>query len=434
MKTTRPHKFHRLLPVLIRRHAVLLALACTVLCLVLPKRASAQNEQDTIAHVSAVLVAQPKPNAVDLDVWVLNISDNEWLMWANGTFQLEFPGIAMEECSVELLPGFSDLPAAQYEIIHNTFPGRMSIGVLGPRNFGDCIPVAVDDSIRVGRFRVSIPEPGFLPLSMDWVQPLTKFQATAFKIFDDRAPFFFSDDNVAMLVGDYATSYEVRDIDLPPFLLVDFYGEYLGDRKVRLFWRTESEYANRGFVIVRGIRPIGQLGDELDFVDTIACHELYPAEDPDCRRADLNSPGLSLTPLDYSTRDTVEFREEEYVYRLYYHHFDGSLVYLAETRVYVPSSVISSAQANPNPFSRQTTIQYAVDDRVILTAKVYDYNGREVETLIDRQITPIGRYEIRFEAARLSSQGLYNVRFTAYPVDDPAVLISTADVKLQLIR
>lgn len=406
-----------------------------VLLVLQASTAYAQDDPDTIAVVRATVVAQESPQDLEFDIWLLNIADEHWTMWANGTFQLSLPGVEMEKCSIELLPGSTDVSLVEYEIIHNTFPGRLSIALLGPDEYSLCTPVPDQDSIRIGRFRVSIPAPDILPPNLEWLSPLGKYQASAFKINADQAPFYFVNDNIDMNKGEFATLYDVDAIEGPEFEFVFFRGDYIGDRRIRLQWRTQREYQSRGFVIARGIRLIGEIDNSnVEFEDTVACYSAYPGADPRCQRPALNSPGLSLVPRDYRTVDTVDFREEEYVYRLWYHHFDGNLIHLADTVVYVPSSVIAFAQASPNPFTEKTTIQYLLDDRVILTAKVFDVTGREVAVLIDGVETPAGDYEIEFVASRLASQGLYTVRFTAYPIDDPNVVISTADVKLQLVR
>lgn len=59
----------------------------------------------------------------------------------------------------------------------------------------------------------------------------------------------------------------------------------------------------------------------------------------------------------------------------------------------------------PNPFNPSTTINYSIPKRGMVTLKVYDVLGREVETLVNG-IRNAGTYEVRFDGARLAS-GVY---------------------------
>ena len=65
-------------------------------------------------------------------------------------------------------------------------------------------------------------------------------------------------------------------------------------------------------------------------------------------------------------------------------------------------------QNYPNPFNSETMITYSIDkvDEVVL--KIYDLNGKEVETLIDEFQSP-GEYRIKFKANNYPS-GLYFCR------------------------
>jgi CubicO group peptidase (beta-lactamase class C family) len=63
------------------------------------------------------------------------------------------------------------------------------------------------------------------------------------------------------------------------------------------------------------------------------------------------------------------------------------------------------AQNYPNPFNPSTKIQYAVSSRQLVTLKIYDLLGREIETLVNEE-KPAGVYEINWNALKLSS-GVY---------------------------
>jgi len=62
-------------------------------------------------------------------------------------------------------------------------------------------------------------------------------------------------------------------------------------------------------------------------------------------------------------------------------------------------------QNYPNPFNPSTTINYSVPKTNLVTIKVYDILGREVETLVnDRKAA--GNYKVEFNASKLAS-GIY---------------------------
>jgi FtsP/CotA-like multicopper oxidase with cupredoxin domain len=62
-------------------------------------------------------------------------------------------------------------------------------------------------------------------------------------------------------------------------------------------------------------------------------------------------------------------------------------------------------QNYPNPFNPTTNIKFEVPHEGLVTLKVYDLSGREVETLVDG-IRSAGNYEISFDASQLAS-GVY---------------------------
>jgi len=69
------------------------------------------------------------------------------------------------------------------------------------------------------------------------------------------------------------------------------------------------------------------------------------------------------------------------------------------------------SQNYPNPFNPSTMIAFSIPAAGHVTLTVYDVLGREVATLVDRQMAP-GSYEATFDAAGLPS-GLYLYRIVA---------------------
>lgn len=403
-----------------RLYRIVLTIVSVVSILVLPQMAYAQ---DTLATLNVARLVQPEPNVLEFDLYLQRDSDL-WEKWANGTFQLTLPGIQLDSCTLEVLPNTSELDIASYIIADSTLRQRMSITILGPDTYGDCITIQEGASIRLGRFRITGPETRVLPTALSWAQPYERYQANAFKIPTDSIPWHGSNDNIEMTGR---LRFLADTLRTPEFVLKNFTAKYIGDRRVLLCWETLSEAYNRGFVLRRGIRPFGDAVDDYSNVEfsEIVRYTTQP---------DLRGLGMSFEGRSYCYVDTVPFRGEEYVYELLYEHYNASDIPLDTTRAIVPSAVIAFAQANPNPFRDQTVIDYILDDRVTLSCKVYDPTGKEVATLLDNVVLPIGKYNVRFEAPAIASQGLYDVVFIAYPVDDASVELSTAVVKLQLIR
>ena len=63
------------------------------------------------------------------------------------------------------------------------------------------------------------------------------------------------------------------------------------------------------------------------------------------------------------------------------------------------------SQNYPNPFNPSTKITYSIAALGRVTLKIYDILGREVLTLVNEE-KPAGRYEVNFNASKLSS-GVY---------------------------
>jgi len=68
----------------------------------------------------------------------------------------------------------------------------------------------------------------------------------------------------------------------------------------------------------------------------------------------------------------------------------------------------SLSQNYPNPFNPNTKIKFAIPKFASVRLAVYDLLGREVESLVNQQLTP-GIYEVNWNAAKFSS-GIYMYR------------------------
>ena len=72
--------------------------------------------------------------------------------------------------------------------------------------------------------------------------------------------------------------------------------------------------------------------------------------------------------------------------------------------------------ARPNPFNPRTTIEYSIAASGRVTLRVYDLAGREVRTLVDRDVES-GEHKIVWDgttdAGRRAASGVYFVRMEA---------------------
>ncbi|PIW69008.1 MAG: hypothetical protein COW08_09460, partial [Ignavibacteriales bacterium CG12_big_fil_rev_8_21_14_0_65_30_8] len=76
----------------------------------------------------------------------------------------------------------------------------------------------------------------------------------------------------------------------------------------------------------------------------------------------------------------------------------------------IPES-FSLSQNYPNPFNPTTNINYDIPDESFVNITVYDYLGREVITLVNRE-QKAGKYVVSFDATNLSS-GIYFYKITS---------------------
>jgi hypothetical protein len=95
----------------------------------------------------------------------------------------------------------------------------------------------------------------------------------------------------------------------------------------------------------------------------------------------------------------------------------AALVYTASLRAGTPTrvdrpsaspAIFALQQNHPNPFNPSTMIRYSIGNQTLVTLKVYDALGREVRTLVNRELSA-GTYEQLFDAGSLAS-GVYYYR------------------------
>ena len=90
------------------------------------------------------------------------------------------------------------------------------------------------------------------------------------------------------------------------------------------------------------------------------------------------------------------------------------------------------AQNYPNPVNPRTTIKFEISNSSFVTLKVFDLLGREVATLVHKEMSP-GSYERVFDGSRLAS-GVYLYRLQARQTNGGQAGSFVQTKKLLLLR
>lgn len=408
-----------------------------------------QAQVNIFARATIDSIRLVRGNELEFVLTLSRASDN-WQYFANATFAFVFDSVnynvSPDRHTIELIPNSSDLkiiaipgilPSVSYIVTPNVLPGRFSITIAGPEDYNNCIVIAKDSAIRIGKFVIKTKDGTIPPQRLKWLEPHIYYQACAYKLDHDSLfipNLFYAQVNDNIEMDDGLRSFvEYLSIDRPrPQTVLKYFDvEYVGLKRLRLTWETVSEAYVDGFIVVRGLRkPDNPNPQSVYYGDTVAD---YRRGDP--QNQSLLGLGTSSVGKFYSFEfDTVAYRGLEYCYKLLYKDFYGNLIPLAYDCERIPNSIITKATPSPNPFSVSTRIEYIVEDDVVIDAFVNDLKGREVTRLLKGAYTPKGTHTIDFVASYNAQEGLYNVVFIAYPIDDPTVEISRAIVKLQLIR
>jgi hypothetical protein len=157
---------------------------------------------------------------------------------------------------------------------------------------------------------------------------------------------------------------------------------------VTLNWTTSTETNNSGFTVER--RNESENYIQLGFV----------------------KGNGSTTEISSYTFTDNSISAGKYIYRLKQSDYDGSYTYSKEIEVDVTiPSVFSLEQNYPNPFNPATVIKFAIPEDQFVSLTVYNSLGEKVGMLVSETMKA-GRYEVSFNASRLSS-GVYFYRIEA---------------------
>jgi hypothetical protein len=419
-----------------------------------------QIQKDTMALIKIYNSELIDKNKIKFDL-LIERNAERWLKFANGTFTLTFADTSKFKIRPENIDSIYQLrtqlkqdivsgnmlPTLGYRTDFQVYDGRISITILGPVEFDDCDSVSLHKPLLLGTFVIKTSEPEFPDDRFEWSRPYKFYQAAAFKIendslYNNEILLNYSDDNLSMEDSTSITYVFINDTTRKEHRHEFFVANYIGALTGEYYWQSLKEYNIKGYTV--------DLGIKLDGIDDIQIVEQLGTWRPGEK---YNANFVVNTNSDTSKyygvfNNDLEYRGGTYAYILSATliNRDGTLFdrSLDTAFIITPRSIISGADAAPNPFSESTRITFTLDDDVYLTAFVTDLLGKQLKIindtepgglgLIDNKLMAKGTYQFIFRAPDLASQGFYNIRFVAQPIKDPTLEESRADVKLQLVK
>ncbi len=418
---------------------------------------------DTLANVTISNIKKSNTSNISFDLYLLNKS-NKWSYFANSTFHIKFPDetkVNYEDCSIMLLT--SQLPVVpetgydyatsgyfiQTKVVNNFF----SISILGSKEYQTSLLVPRDSAILLGTFSIENTKGEYLPDSLVWLQPISYFQAIAYKIDHDSLVknniiWYKTNDDVEMndgkvnfvnFISPSRPNYKTE--------LIDFIVKYDRVKKLNYEWIMRTEYDVYGYTITRSLRPSVSIDPQnLDY-DTIG--SCLPGSA--YFRPEFIANGNSFSERTYGKfDDSVDYRSVQYCYNLYAHFINETGVttgkLLATRCPYIPNAVIVEAEiVDPKdyPGAKQSpTVRFKIDDDCFVTGKIIDAIGRTVETLTLSQTNEIidnlrlykGEYISSYTPPPWVANGYYQFIITAYPIEDNTVETSQTIVPFFLMR
>lgn len=174
---------------------------------------------------------------------------------------------------------------------------------------------------------------------------------------------------------------------------------------ISLHWTTASEKNNSGFEVQRSID--GKSFATIGFV---------------------KGKGTTIEAHSYSFFDNLVVGGNEYSYRLKQVDLNGTFSYSSVVNVLFEAPITFGLNQNyPNPFNPSTSISFSVPVDARVNIKLYNILGREVMTLLEKDLTA-GYYNYNYNLQNLSS-GVYFYSLEAVGTDG-AVYSSTKKMTL----
>ncbi len=423
-----------------------------------------QSEEYAIVKIDSIIY--PTNNKIQFDLRIEKISD-KWNYLANGTFQIGFddPNFQITPNNISLnivadttcdflkpiiinpLQSSQNLKDSAYILTWAVLNNRISITLGGPLDVNNCEYFSLNQQKRLGRFEIETSEPS-IPAKLIFLKgdnplhPYYFYQAIAYKtekqIFwnNSNNVRYNLNDNIEMDNGIDSKVIYVIDDRQPEMDEDSLQAFYAGNFKVELRWMTRSEPYHKGFIIERLWKPFDHEGIEgLTFDTPVGSWNSGKQQDSILKFNPANIYGKN--PYIYQF-DVVPQREERYYYRLLYQTMQDSIISLDTTFIDIPAVLIYDINASNNPFGdytdNKTDIIFHLEEDAYVTCKVFDLEGRLVETLINNELRKMGENRVTFSAKPFSQQGLYNVVVEAIPVVAMKIDKGKAVYKLQFLR
>ncbi len=397
-----------------------------------------RSEMDTLAYVILKDPIITDPHTLEFSLHLKNHS-HKWNWWANGSFQFELPlniDISTNEnfefFQIEDEAALINLSEDAYTQLFAVTDNSFIINIMGPDNYGDCVYVPFDSTISLGKYAIKSKSDIIFADSIEWKMPLNACQSCAYKAHQDSIAldditWFKINDIIEMSDRKQQTicHYKVEKTPPPTFVMKYFQAEYIGNSIAKISWETESEAYNKGFSIRRAHPDNNSSGfNETEF-RLIADYQTNPS-----LAGSENYHGKKY-PVIF---DTLSREGMEYIYILAYTDYDGFIHNIDTAYIFYPRSIISYAQPNPNPFSDKTTIEYIIEDDVIMNANVYDIKGREILKIMNEEYIAAGSYNILIENEQLHGTGFFELIIIAYPVKESSKYINKIVIPLHLVN
>ncbi len=183
----------------------------------------------------------------------------------------------------------------------------------------------------------------------------------------------------------FGPNFPVEITNIVPVELTSFNAQLINN-SVSLNWKTATETNNKGFEVQKIKNSKVKSKNEWEIIGFI------------------NGNGTSAAEHGYSFND-FNLAPGNYQYRLKQIDFNGNFTYSKVLEVSVSPNSFSLSQNYPNPFNPSTNIGFSISDFGFVTLKVYNIQGKEVATLINKEMQP-GSYQIKFDGSNLAS-GIY---------------------------
>ena len=285
--------------------------------------------------------------------------------------------------SLSMVPGSSQMAAAQQPTSFGNLNGVLTVGPKGPVGVGNGTTISSSGfGIKFARLRITNTVT-FGAATMDLVFNVSGvgYQTKIFAYVAGSS----TSTNVTSN-GTFLTS-DLGNAPLPVHL-ASFNGNVLNQRDVKLTWKTATETNNYGFDIER--KALNGQWSKVAFV---------------------NGKGNSTTTVNYEYQDT-KLNTGKYNYRLKQIDNNGNYEYFdlsGTLEVGIPNKY-NIGQNYPNPFNPTTKIDFDLPKDSKINITIYDLTGKEIKTLIN-EYRSAGYYTVTFDASGISS-GTYFYRMT----------------------